>query len=219
MKILVVSDVVDSLIYSRSLSRNFKNIDFVLAAGDLPYYYLEYIVTILNVPLFYVHGNHDVSEIYKNGKRTTITPLGCTNIHGKIVNINGILIAGLEGSMRYKKGKFQYNETEMEWEITKMYGKLLLNKIFKNRFVDILLTHAPVEGIADKPDLCHKGFKAFKKFINRFSPKLLIHGHVHLYDRNKKYIYKYKNTKIVNAFGYKVITYNQKTGSISAGIK
>ena len=31
----------------------------ILACGDLPYYYLEYIVGLLDVPLFYVHGNHD----------------------------------------------------------------------------------------------------------------------------------------------------------------
>ena len=215
MKILVVSDVVDNLIYSRYLQAHFKDIDFVLSAGDVPYYYLEYIVTILNVPLYYINGNHDAYEIYKNGRPVHARPLGCENIDGKIVNVNGILIAGLSGSMRYKKGKFQYTESEMKWKIAKLYPSLLYNKIFHKRFVDILLTHSPVAGFGDKPDLCHKGFKVFKQFIDRFRLKLVVHGHIHLYDANAKYVYKYKDTKIINAFGFKVILINEKTGYIT----
>jgi predicted phosphodiesterase len=59
MKILTVSDKVVDFIYSPQLKEKFGDVELVLSCGDLPFYYLEYIVSILNVPLFYVMGNHD----------------------------------------------------------------------------------------------------------------------------------------------------------------
>jgi len=43
----------------------FGDVELVLSCGDLPYYYLEYIVSMLNVPLLYVHGNHDAPPEYQ----------------------------------------------------------------------------------------------------------------------------------------------------------
>ena len=40
-------------------SGHFSEIELILGCGDLPYPYLENLLTFLNVPLFYVPGNHD----------------------------------------------------------------------------------------------------------------------------------------------------------------
>lgn len=58
MKILTISDKVDELVYSPAIKRLFADTDLVLGCGDLPHYYLEFIVTMLGGPLFYVIGNH-----------------------------------------------------------------------------------------------------------------------------------------------------------------
>ena len=58
IKILSVSDKVDEVLYSPALKRLFADVDLVLGCGDLPFYYLEFIVTMLGGPLFYVIGNH-----------------------------------------------------------------------------------------------------------------------------------------------------------------
>ena len=60
MKVLTVSDKMDELVYSSAIQRLFGDVDLVLGCGDLPHHYLEFIVTMLGGPLFYVIGNHGV---------------------------------------------------------------------------------------------------------------------------------------------------------------
>jgi predicted phosphodiesterase len=59
MKILAVSDQVVERLYALSSSGHFQDVELLLGCGDMPYEYLEYLVTILNVQMFYVPGNHD----------------------------------------------------------------------------------------------------------------------------------------------------------------
>ena len=58
MKILCISDQIDPLIYTNSIRQRFADVDLVLCAGDLPMDYLEFIVSSLNKPVFFVFGNH-----------------------------------------------------------------------------------------------------------------------------------------------------------------
>lgn len=62
MKILCVSDQIDPLIYSVNAKKNFADIDAVLCAGDLPMDYVDFIVTVLNKPTYFIFGNHDLKE-------------------------------------------------------------------------------------------------------------------------------------------------------------
>ena len=59
IKVLAVSDQVVDRIYTLAVNEHFKNVDLILGCGDLPYTYLEYLVSVLGVPLYYVPGNHD----------------------------------------------------------------------------------------------------------------------------------------------------------------
>jgi predicted phosphodiesterase len=71
MRILSVSDTEIGFIYSPMIVEKFQSIDLVISCGDLPYYYLEYIISMLNVPLYYVRGNHASRvEITSGGERT-----------------------------------------------------------------------------------------------------------------------------------------------------
>ncbi len=51
MRILSVSDTEIGFIYSPMIVEKFQSIDMVISCGDLPYYYLEYILSMLNEPL------------------------------------------------------------------------------------------------------------------------------------------------------------------------
>lgn len=78
MKILCVSDQIDPLIYSQNAKKNFSDIDLVLCAGDLPMDYIDFIVTVLNKPTYFIFGNHNLNEYkyyhgLKNQQTTTIT--------------------------------------------------------------------------------------------------------------------------------------------------
>jgi len=93
----------------------------------------------------------------------------------------------------------------MSWKINKLKPRLYLNRLFKKRYVDILVTHAPPYKIHDQEDLCHKGFKSFNYFIQKFKPRYLLHGHIHFYGTKNDWITEIGNTKIINAYGYRLI--------------
>ncbi len=214
MKILTISDRVDELLYSPAIKHLFGDVDLVLSCGDLPYYYLEFIVSMLGGPLFYVIGNHanEVRQLYAP-KEEWVYPAGCENIDGRLVRYRGLLIAGLEGSMRYNNNPyFQYTEREMAWKVWQLAPWLVLNKLLHGRYLDILISHAPPAGIHDRPDLCHRGFRALVTLMDRFRPRYLLHGHVHIYYPLGAVETVYRHTRVINTYGYRTLEIDE--GSI-----
>jgi Icc-related predicted phosphoesterase len=213
MKILAISDTVDQVIYSPAIKRLFGDVDLVLGCGDLPNYYLEFIVTLLGGPLFYVIGNHANAVKKRYAPRGEWEyPGGCENIDGHVVRYRNLLIAGLEGSMRYNENPyFQYTEREMAQKVWSLVPSLLFNRLFYGRYLDILVTHAPPQGIHDKEDRCHQGFRAFLTFMDRFRPRYLIHGHVHVYSPNETTESVYRRTCVLNAYGYRTLEIDEES--------
>lgn len=201
MKILSLSDKVVEFIYSSSVKNKFTDVDLVLGCGDLPYYYLEFVVDALNVPVYFVRGNHASKiEFSENGERTG--PEGACDLHRKTINHKGLLLAGFEGSLRYKPGGFQYSQTEMWWMVLLMIPKLLRNRLLYGRYLDIFVSHSPSWEVNDQDDRAHQGFKAFRWLVKTFKPSYHFHGHVHNYDGRKRVETKFHNTLVINAFGY-----------------
>jgi len=218
LKILCISDQIDPQIYSPRIKERFSDVDLILSAGDLPMDYLDYIISTLNKPLFFVFGNHHTDDLkYYSKKNNSITTFseqaeidyfccGAVHLGSKAVKSElNIILAGLGGSMRYNNGKNQFTEFEMFLEILKMIPRLLCNRIFHGRYLDILLTHSPPRGVHDKKDRCHMGFKIFLWFMKTFKPKYLVHGHIHLYDLGDIRCTKWGCTEVVNAYSHYVI--------------
>jgi len=59
MKILCISDQVERVLHGPTLNSYAQGVEAVISCGDLPFDYLEYVLTFLGVPLYYVLGNHD----------------------------------------------------------------------------------------------------------------------------------------------------------------
>ena len=204
MKILAVSDLVVEGIYSSHIRERFGDVDMVISCGDLPYSYLEYIVSMLNVPCFFVHGNHDHPEYLSDG-RTVTEPGGWINLDGRTVKAREVLLGGLEGSIRYKPGSpFQYTESEMAYKAWRMAPALLMNRVFHGRYLDILITHAPPLGIHDGKDWPHRGFKALLWLMARFRPRYLLHGHKHVYGP-ETWRTRYLDTEVINVYPCRLI--------------
>jgi hypothetical protein len=198
---LTISDVLVPHIYSSSLKRSHGKVDLVISCGDLPYYYLEYIVSSLDVPLYFVRGNHDsVVEHTISGPRRA--PLGATDVHRRIMRASGMLIAGVEGCLRYRRGTFQYSQGEMWGFVLRMVPGLIYNRLRYGRFLDIFVTHAPSWGIHDQEDLPHRGIKAFRWLIRTFQPAYHFHGHIHLYKPGMKSRSKVGSTEVINTYGF-----------------
>ena len=229
MKILCISDAIDPLIYSNNAKKNFPDIDLILCAGDLPMDYVEFAVSMLNKPTYFIFGNHDLKDykyyhgkaysntlemnisaasrgaVYTGFKALEISDFKIT--HPKNKTTTPLLIAGASGSFKYNNGLNQYSNAQMNLKLIKMIPKLILNKIRYGRYLDIFLTHTPPYKIHDKEDLCHRGFECFGWFIKKFKPKYMIHGHIHLYDQREERITQVEETTIVNAYAHYVLDY------------
>lgn len=221
MKILCISDKIDPQVYSSSIKERFADIDIILSAGDLPLNYLDFIISSLNKPLYFIFGNHHTEELKHYKRMLDYTCVresydypGCGAIHlgTKVKTESGFIVAGLGGCMRYNTGCNQYTDFEMFLEALKLIPHLLWNRIIHGRYLDILLTHAPPKGIHDKNDKCHLGFKTFLWFMKTFKPKFLVHGHIHLYDLCEKRCTKWEDTTVINAYNHYVIEAGKSDG-------
>ncbi len=197
MKILFVSDEESRYIWDYFDRERFKDIDLTISCGDLKPQYLSFLVTMIQAPLYYVHGNHD-----RNYSRKP--PEGCESIDDRLVTYKGVRILGLGGSQLYNGRQFQYTEKQMKKRI-----KRLRYKLWRSKGFDMLVTHAPAYGLNDGRDHCHKGFKSFKCLMDKYSPRYFIHGHQHLSYNRIPRISRYRDTTIINAYKYHILDYDQ----------
>jgi Icc-related predicted phosphoesterase len=189
VKILVLADIESKYLWDFFEKSKLDGIDLILSAGDLSHEYLEFLANFAKVPILYIHGNHDT-------KYLKTPPLGCICIDDDIYEYNGLRIMGLGGSMCYNYGHFQFTEKEMRHRYYK-----LKPKIWRKKGVDILLTHSPAKGFHDGSDMPHMGFTCFNTILQKYEPKLFVHGHVHMtYGRDFKREAMYNNTRVINAF-------------------
>ncbi len=195
MKILSVSDTVTkSLLEPVGGGPAISGIELVLACGDLPPEYLTALKNRYDVPLLYVLGNHDL-------RYSESPPVGCLNIHRQIVRIGKIRIAGFSGSRWYNGNINQYTEKEMSRFIRKMRFSL-----WRSRGVDLVLSHAPPRFIQDAEDPCHRGFRVFLEFIEKYQPSHFIHGHIHtLFADDSERLTRVQSTSVINSYGYHVL--------------
>ncbi|MCX6090672.1 MAG: metallophosphoesterase [Atribacterota bacterium] len=198
MKILAVSDHVDPRVYSQFCKERFHDVDCIISCGDLPEHYLDFIASTLNVPLFFVHGNHDPS----GGKKSIA---GGLNLDEQVIFYKGIVLAGLEGSLWYNGNMHQYIQKEMYWKYLKMVPKLHWAKMRYGRYLDILITHSSPSGIHEGEDPVHKGFQTFNLILKKYQPCYHLHGHTHLYDQNQQYRDYVYQTTVINCYNYRVI--------------
>ncbi|OIK10929.1 hypothetical protein BIV60_19345 [Bacillus sp. MUM 116] len=179
MKILAISD-------THGYYRNYPDItpDLVLLLGDIKSVDIREIDKIYNCPKVGVLGNHDASDYFQD-----------TNIiyaHQNLITVNGIKIAGFNGSVAYnKKRSLLYFEEEV-YEFVKDLEP-----------VDIFIAHSnPTTEETLKLDPAHQGFVAFNYYIETKQPKYFLHGHIH-----KSKAYKIENTNVISVYPFQIIDY------------
>ncbi len=189
VRILAVADEVDESLGRETMGS--LRPDVVVSCGDLPFDHLEYLVTLANVPLLYVRGNHDPGA--------GPDPGGCTPLDGRAAAAAGLRFAGLGGSHRYSDGPNQYTEPQMRRRARRLARRSRVAGI------DVLVTHAPPYGLGDEPtDPCHRGFEAFGDLVRRLRPALVVHGHIHPYGRARA-DRAIGDTAVVNVIPYRLL--------------
>ena len=194
MKILTVSDEECAALWDYYVPGRLKGYDLILSCGDLKAEYLSFLVTMGKAPVLYVAGNHDTG--YEKNP-----PEGCDCIDDHFVIYNGIRILGLGGCRKYHPGPHQYTEKQMRRRIRRLKYQL-----WRNKGVDIVVTHAAPEGLGDAEDPAHWGFASLRELIDRYHPMYLVHGHVHMtYGNEIPRELEYNGTRVINAYERYVI--------------
>ena len=189
MKILFLSDEECPALWDYYVPGRLADYQLIISCGDLKASYLSFLVTMARCPVLYVHGNHDT-------RYGSNPPEGSDCIDGRVVEYNGVRIMGLGGCLKYHPGEHQYTDRQMRGRILKMRWP-----IRKAGGVDILVTHAPAEGLGDSEDVAHWGFPALRAFLDKYRPSYHVHGHVHMtYGQGIPRLQTYNETTIINAY-------------------
>jgi len=194
LKILAVSDFIDKSLTRMIEKKTLEPVDLIISCGDMPPEYLSFLRNRIDRPLLYVKGNHDI-------RYTESNPVGCENIHEKIVRFKSLNILGLEGSIWYNGGMNQYTDKEMKKIISGMWFSL-----WRKGGVQMVITHAPPRGIHDTEDRCHNGFESFVALINKRKPDYFLHGHIHKdFENHSDRITTIGTTQVINTCGFTIL--------------
>ena len=165
LKILFITDTHNCLAHSDSEICYLKNLassgfDICLTLGDITSSDFNVIKSVIPEDKLYgIIGNHDSSD--------TLEVNGIKNINGQVIECNGVKIAAIMGSNRYKSGD---------------YGMMSQNECFNLEQTmttsDILISHDRAY-VYDKHDNVHDGLKGLTDYIYRNHIPLHIHGHLH----------------------------------------
>ena len=197
MKLLGLSDQTNPFVHSSEIADKFADIDLIVGCGDLPADYLEYIVSMLDVPLVYVPGNHDPDDIDIPGG---------LNIDGRMVQVKGLHIIGMGGSRRYKdEGIHQYNENQMKIRMYSLFPKLFYHRMVSKVRIDLFVTHSPPYGIHDAKDVAHTGFTVFRDIIGYSRARMMLHGHSHATRNLEITESSFQGCTILNVYPYRVV--------------
>ncbi|MFC4853270.1 metallophosphoesterase family protein [Actinophytocola glycyrrhizae] len=207
-KLLTVSDEIVESLWTERVAERFGSVDLVLAAGDLPFDYLDFLASALDRPLVFVPGNHD-ADLSGYSRRRGLWfasgfparypgPAGAVNADGRVVEVAGLRIAGLGGSIRYNEGPNQWTERQQARRAARLV------RAARRRPVDVLLTHSPPLGVGDRDDPPHRGFACLHTVVQRLSPAVFVHGHIHPHgqpvpDRSMG------ETRVLNTVGYRIL--------------
>ena len=227
MRILAVGDVEEALLHEHYRPERWQGphkIDLLLSCGDLDTEYLDFLITVFQVPGYYVAGNHDTSY-------ETAPPAGWDNLDGRLITFQGVRIAGLAGCMRYTQEKqaYQYTEAQMTrkaWRLRPALWRAGGADIFISHAAPVICpvaynpcaspaggerpcTHPDLPGhlltCPDMPDPCHRGFAAFRRALDSYQPRYWLHGHNHLSYARSKRVQQVGPTSVINVYGHTVI--------------
>src|SRR5215212_11222455 len=89
VRILAICDDVDPRLYGPGIVERRGQVDLILSCGDLPPYYIDYVGSMLQAPIYGVHGNHDGEFVRRDDEGRA--DWGMEELHGRVVHEQGLL--------------------------------------------------------------------------------------------------------------------------------
>lgn len=187
IKIIAISDT-----HGRLNEKNFKDFmqnheeyDVCLLLGDHDFNDIAIILKYVEKNKIYgLLGNHDYNYLEK---------FNINNLNGKVIDINGTTILGIQGSFKYKPAEFP--------SFTQKESILFLNN---KPSVDILVSHDNRFDSSTNKNNAHQGLFGITYYLFKNTVPYHIHGHIHE-SYNKQLI---NGTKEISIYMYEYIELN-----------
>lgn len=170
-RILAFSDLHHSRARAEELVAASADADFVIGAGDFCNHRQKQqeamnLLGGISKPFITVPGNNESDEELRDAAH-----VGTTVLHGEATEISGLKIFGIGAGIPLTPF------TDWSFDLTEEAATVLLDRCGD---VDILISHSPPKGIADKTSGgLSIGSTAVRECIERVQPKLVLCGHVH----------------------------------------
>ncbi len=182
MRVLALADQpppMDPALMARRL-----HVDAVVCLGDLDRAWIQSLPE-LDIPRVGVHGNHDPPDLLRE--------LEIEDLHTRRTRLGPYTVAGVEGCVKYGRGgPHQYTQRQA----SKLARRLPA--------ADVLVCHCPPAGINDDPeDPAHVGFEGLRDWVDRHTPRHLLHGHTH--PTGGRLMTRYGDTQVHWVSGARVI--------------
>lgn len=137
------------------------NIDIVIMLGDHHDHDIEIIREYnSNIKIIGVLGNHDGFDFLERN--------GVEDINGRVYEANGVRIAGMQGSFKYKDVDYPSFTQEQSRTFAGNIGP-----------ANIFITHDSPRGYHEHKDDAHVGLEGISEYILKNDPIINIHGHQH----------------------------------------
>lgn len=192
MRVLAVAARIDPDLYTPAVRE--VGPDLVLSTGNLPFEYLEWLVTLLNVPLLYVPGDQDPDlrrdpsnslvvaatpgapvggTVFRDHYANPPGPLGCRNVDGRVVDVRGVRVAGLGGAVTPAEGFHCYTERQQRRRARRLRRRAGPGPLRRRGPIDVLLAHDPPRDVGELPQ--RRG-GPLELLVAGLTPGVLVHG-------------------------------------------
>lgn len=162
IKMIIISDTHGCLKeddFSKFIAEH-EEFDICLLLGDHSVGDIDTILQYIDEEKIYaLLGNHDNNYIGK---------FNLKNLNGKVINVNGVKLLGIQGSYKYKPDDFP--------SFTQKESIEFLNDKEK---VDILVSHDAPYGFSGRNDVAHQGLFGILYYLFKNKVPYCIHGHLH----------------------------------------
>jgi hypothetical protein len=178
VRILAVSDAVDSALTWSANRDSLGHIDLVVGCGDLEPEALAFVIDAVGAPSIHVRGNHDTGAGWSEGLHmlpsaarsgVSIRPAAAGGVDIEVLPLGW---AGAPGVMARRDEGAAWRHV-LGWS-----ARRALRRRTGRPFV--VVSHAPPLGAGDAADPYHRGFRAYRWLMERARPVLWLHGHTPL---------------------------------------
>ncbi len=158
-------------------------VDLLISLGDLSDATILGVAERINAKRIYaVKGNHDTGEAFS-------PPI--VDLHRVVKISSGIAFGGFCGCWKYNPvGLHLFEQNEVSHLMSHMPG------------VDVFIAHNSPRGVHECDQKAHIGFDSFRDYINKYQPRLFLHGHQHLNSTKR-----FGKTEVVGVFGFKFVDF------------